>query len=141
LKYPGDWELNETGLMGTSFIFLSKQENESDLFRENVNLLIQDLAGMNVNLDQFIEITEEQVNTLMEEGKLIESARVNEKNAEYQRMQYSGKQGPYNLMFFQYIWVIDTKAYILTFTSEQDSFEKYKNAATHLLNSFGFSKG
>ena len=61
IKYPSHWELNESGEMGTSLIILSPLESEKDTFRENVNLLIQDLTGLDIGLDQYTKISEDQM--------------------------------------------------------------------------------
>lgn len=47
--------------MGTSLIILSPLESEKDTFRENVNLLIQDLTGLDIGLDQYTKISEDQM--------------------------------------------------------------------------------
>ena len=43
ISYPSTWELNHDGQMGTSFIISSPLESDNDNFKENVNLVIQDL--------------------------------------------------------------------------------------------------
>ena len=43
IQYPDSFELNNSGLMGTTFILFSKQTSQQDLFLENINLIIQDL--------------------------------------------------------------------------------------------------
>ena len=53
INYPGNWELNKSGQMGTSFILFSPLSSEQDQFKENVNLLIQDLTGYNLDLDKY----------------------------------------------------------------------------------------
>ena len=73
IDYPKDWELDESGQMGTSFILFSPLTSQKDQFRENVNLLVQDLTGYNLDLDKYVEISEEQVKTLITDGKIIES--------------------------------------------------------------------
>ncbi|MBK7681894.1 MAG: hypothetical protein IPJ26_05200 [Bacteroidetes bacterium] len=40
--------------MGTSFIIFSPLENDEDKFKENVNLLMQDLTGQNIDLDKYV---------------------------------------------------------------------------------------
>ena len=56
IEYPDNWELNRTGQMGTKFILFSKLSNLTDKFRENVNLIMQDLTGSNITLDKYVEI-------------------------------------------------------------------------------------
>ena len=43
IQYPENWELNESKAMGTNFILFSPLNSKKDQFKENVNLIIQDL--------------------------------------------------------------------------------------------------
>lgn len=136
IKYPSDWEVNLSGQMGTGFILFSPLSNESDNFRENVNLLIQDLAEHDLSLDQYVDISEDQIKTIVVEGKVISSDRKEKNGREYQKMIYTGKQGVFNLKFEQYYWIIDNQAFVLTLTCEEEKFEKYKDIGEVILNSF-----
>lgn len=136
IEYPKDWTLNESGQMGTSFILLSPLTSEQDKFSANVNLLIQDLTGYNVDLDDYVEISEGQIKTLVTNGKILESNRVTNQHLSHHEIIYTGKQGVFDLTFQQYYWVVDDKAYVLTFTSEEDQFDNYKLLGKKILNSF-----
>jgi len=136
IKYPSDWELNQSGHMGLSFILFSPLETSQDEFRENVNLLIQDLSGYNLNLDKYVNISIEQINSMITNSKLIESIRIKSESDEYHRLIYTGDQGNFNLKFIQYFWVKGEKAYVLTLTCENSKFFKYKEVGYGILNSF-----
>jgi len=83
IDYPKDWELNESGQMGTSFILFSPFTSQKDQFIENVNLLVQDLTGYNLDLDGYVEISEGQIKTMITNGKIIESKRVTNQTLDY----------------------------------------------------------
>lgn len=59
--------------MGTRFVLYFNKATPNDLFRENINLMIQDLSGLTINLDNYVKISEEQIKTLITAGQLIES--------------------------------------------------------------------
>ena len=124
--------------MGMSFVVFSKLTDPQDQFKENINLLIQDLKGKNMDLNKYVEVSEEQIATMVTNGKLIESKRRNEKGSEFQKVIYTGDQGMYKLKFEQYYWILNEKAYILTLTCEQTQFEKYKLQGEKIMNSFKF---
>lgn len=136
IQYPSTWELNQSGQMGTSFIIFSPLENDEDKFKENVNLLMQDLTGQNIDLDKYVEISEGQIKTMLTNSTLIESTRVKKESEEFHKIIYSGDQGIFHLKFEQYYWVIDDKALVLTFTCETDQFFKFVNTGEKILNSF-----
>jgi hypothetical protein len=140
IQYPPHWELNQNGEMGTSFILFSPLDIDKDQFRENVNLLIQDLSGQNIGLERFVEISEGQIKTMVTNSKLFESKRIKNADPEFHKLVYSGDQGVFRLKFEQYCWVINQKAYILTLTCEENKFSDYNGNGESILNSFSFKK-
>lgn len=138
ISYPPNWEMNTNGLMATDFLLFSPVEDEADLFRENVSLLVQDLTGYDLDLERYTKISEEQITMLVTNDILISSERKGTGDNAYQKVIYSGEQGIYELQFEQYYWVRNDKAYVLTFTAEQSEFEKYRKDGEHVLESFKF---
>jgi hypothetical protein len=136
IQYPSTWELNQSGQMGTSFVLFSPLESDKDKFKENVNLLIQDLTGQNIDLDKYTEISEGQIKTMITNSALMESKRIKNGKDEYHKIIYSGDQGIFHLQFEQYYWVINDKAFVLTFTSEKDKFADFREIGEKILNSF-----
>jgi hypothetical protein len=140
LKYPSDWELNQSGQMGTTLILFSKLESPRDQFKENVNLIIQDFTGYTVDLKEYAKLSEDQIKTNISNSKILESKTVSTNSKSFHRILYTGDQGNYHLKFEQYYFVIDNKAYILTFTCEQKKFKKFREVGESILNSFIINK-
>jgi hypothetical protein len=136
IQYPDSFDLDTSGQMGMSFILLSRPISGQDLFRENLNLMIQDLGGQNINLDKFVEISEGQIKTMMTNGIITESKRNKAGNSEFQKIIYTGTQGQFNLKFEQYYWIVKGKAFVLTLTCELSQFDKYKAVGEKIMNSF-----
>lgn len=136
IEYPNNWELNTSGEMGTSFFLFSASESENDNFRENINLLIQDLAAYNLDLESFTELSINQVESFIPESKINTNETLKKNGVEFQKVIYTGKQQELLLKFIQYYWVINKKAYILTFSSEEMAFTKYADVAERIMNSF-----
>lgn len=139
IQYPPTWELNQSKEMGTNFVLFSPVENSEDQFRENVNLLIQDLTGKNIDLDRYTEISEGQIKTMITNSTIDESKRIKKGNTEYHKLIYSGDQGVFQLKFEQYYWVIDEKAYVLTLTCQESTFSELKEVGEKMLNSFSIT--
>ena len=140
IEYPSDWELNKSGQMGTKFILFSQLTSKNDQFKENVNLIVQDLTGHNIDLNQYVEISENQIKTMITDGNIISSERVKKDEKEFQRVIYTGKQGIYDLQFEQYYWIENNNAYVLTLTCEITAFTDIKNTGEKILNSFEIRK-
>lgn len=136
IEYPGSWELNRPGQGGPRFLLFSKLGSAEDTFRENVNLLIQDLQGMDIDLDKYTAISEEQIKTMLEDGNIIESSRQNANGRDFQKVIYRGKYAPYDLKFEQYYWIEGGKAYVLTLTCEVSQYEAFKETGERILDSF-----
>ena len=136
IQYPEKWELNKSGQMGTSFILFSQLSSDTDQFKENVNLIIQDLTGHNIDLNKYVEISEGQIKAMITDENIISSNRIKNKGAEFQKVIYTGKQGIFNLKFEQYYWVVNDKAYVLTLTCEINEFNNFKGVGEKMLNSF-----
>ena len=136
IQYPSEWNENTSGQMGTSFILFSPIESETDKFRENVNLFIQDLLGQNIDLESYVTLSENQINALVTDVEILNSVRQHNENGEHHKLVYNGTQGVFELRLEQYFWIIGDKAYILTYTSEQDKYDKFKTLSDKILNSF-----
>ena len=136
ISHPANWEANSSGLMGTQFMIFSPLSNSLDQFRDNVNLVIQDLSGFEVNLDLFVEASEGQIANLINNGKLLSSDRQQLGEQPCHRFVYTGTQGIYQLKFEQYCWVIDHEAFILTFTSEEKEYDQFQPIVAEIFKSF-----
>ena len=136
IDYPDSFELNTSREMNMSFMLLSKQTSTQDKFRENINLLIQDLTGHNIDLDKFVKMSEEQIKSMITNGKIITSKRIKTDSSKFQRVVYTGVQGNFIFKFAQDYWVVKDKAFILTLTCELSQFDKYKEVGEQIMNSF-----
>lgn len=140
IQFPSDWELNQSKQMGTEFFLFSPLESSQDKFRENVNLLIQDLAGYNIDLKKYAQMSEAQVKTMITNSNLLLSQEVKSPKGNYYHMAYTGDQGEFKLHFDQYYWVKNEKAYVLTFSAEKDKYASYSEVGSGILNSYEFTK-
>jgi len=138
IQYPPNWDLNQNAGLGTSFVLFSRLEDNNDLFRENVSLMIQNLTGRNIDLDKFVTISEEQVHTMAVNGVLVDSRRLEDGQYPHHRILYTSDQNNYHLTTEQYYWVLGQQAYVLTLSCEQDKFSSYQQVGEQILNSFYF---
>ena len=136
---PPDWTMDVTGLAGTKCVFFSPTDSANDPFRENFNLIVQDLAGMNLNLDKYTEISIEQIKSIMPNSTLISSEKLQEDALIFQKLLYTGDQGDNHLKFEQYYFVRKEKAYVLTLTCPIETFDRYQKTGEQILSSFQFT--
>lgn len=136
VSYPNTWEFDVSGQHGTRFFIFSQLENKEDDFRENINLIIQDLSANAMDLDEFTKISTNQVKEIFPDGIIIVSSREKNKEKVFHKMIYTGNQSGFNLKFKQYYWIENKKAFVLTFTSVLTKFESFKLISEQIMNSF-----
>ncbi len=136
VQYPEHWEFNASGMSGSTFLIFSPLTSAEDLFRDNVNLMIQDLTGHNLSLDLYIELSVNQIDNYITDAKFLLNERKTAQGLDFRKLIYTGRQGKFKLTFEQYIWVVDDKAYILSLTCEQDQYETYQAIGEQILDRF-----
>jgi serine/threonine-protein kinase len=136
IRYPKSWNLDTSKLMGTECFIFSPIENDSDKFKENISVVIQNLAGQNINLERYKNITEEQISTIATDGKVYESTMLKSDTDKYYKITYGMTQGKFKLKITSICYINNSKAYLITFTSELDKYYQYKEIAEEILNSF-----
>ncbi len=136
IQYPKEWELNKAGQMGTEFGLFAPVESDDDKFRENINLVKQDISAYNLDLAAYANLSEKQILGMFTEAKILESTTKKAKGKSFYKMVYTAMQGIFRLKFVQYYWVENKKAYVLTFTSEEDKYDKFRSDGEKIMGSF-----
>jgi serine/threonine-protein kinase len=138
IQYPQKWEKSE-GVMGSTVAFASPQESAKDLFKENVNLYVQALpADAKITLDEFTQQSIAQIKQMITDAQMVESTSDTLSNLPAHRVVYTGKQGQFNLKFYQTYLLKDSKVYIMTYTAQADQFDKYLPEARAIIDSLRF---
>ncbi|MEP6728845.1 MAG: PsbP-related protein [Bacteroidota bacterium] len=133
---PADWIPDSSKQMGTDLVIFSMLENGTDKFRENVNVVIQNLAGMNIDLEKYTAISIGQIKTMATDSKIEESKTIRTDRATFQKIIYTATQGGFKLRFEQYYFMANKKAYTVSFTAEIGKFDIFKPTGEAILNSF-----
>ena len=136
IKSPADWTVDSSRQMGTDLVVFSMLENGNDKFRENVNVLIQNTAGMNMSLDKYTAISTGQIKTMATDASILESTTMKAGGATFQKIIYTATQSGFKLKFEQYYYLANKKAYVITFTTEAGKFDIFKPVGEEILNSF-----
>jgi hypothetical protein len=137
LKYPKSW-MSKEDYYGSRIFIGSYLTDSTDKFSDNVNLFIQDLSKVpqDIDLKIYVEITLNQIKTLVSEGVLITSEPMKLHNRDGHLFSYTGKQGDFKLKWKQFVFIDNKKAYILTYTAEQTQYNTFLSVADEILNSF-----
>lgn len=136
IEYPSHWELDLSTKLNTSFIILSPKNGVMDFFKENINLIVQDLTGLNYTLDVYTTMTENYINFQLPEGKIIVSNRLTKNNMACHQLIYTGVQNMRKLKFEQYYWIVNDKIFLITFTCTNDTFNDYQSIGEKIIKTF-----
>lgn len=135
IQYPMNWSLQTSNDFGASFAISSPLLNSEDKFSENVNLIVQNLKGQNVSLDQYVNISKNQLKSLPK-CQFIESKRFSKENLEYHSIIFKAFLQERKLKIQQMYLIKNNFAYVLTFTALEKDYDMYKNTSKKVLNSF-----
>lgn len=124
LQYPSSWTAQE-GFMGTTFLTKSALENENDLFQENINIVIEDLTGLDFTLKKYTELSYAQLENVISDYSIISNEKTLFANTDAETIIFSGTQGKFKLKWLQVYLLYNDKAYIITYTAEETKFVKY----------------
>lgn len=139
IDYPMAWKLDTTANnYGVSFFLFAPLENDSDTFRENINLIVQDPGEEKITLEEFVKISTDQIKNMLSASAILRSEKITSGGKEGWKIIYEGNQSKKELKWQQYYWVVDNKAYVLTFTAEQSSYSLFEPVAQRIMESFLF---
>lgn len=121
--------------MGSAFLTLSPV-NKDDLFQENINIGIQDLSGLNLTLKQFSDLSCAQLENIITDFQLIAKENAILANNKAEIIIFTGIQGKHRLTWLQVYTLYNEKAYIVTYTADNNDFDRYLPFAISVINSF-----
>ncbi|HEX3009171.1 MAG TPA: PsbP-related protein [Bacteroidales bacterium] len=136
IQYPQNWCVDRNMNMGLSFLIYTQSPVDNKNFRENVNLSIQSLAGQNMNMDKYVQKSQDQIKSMFKNENIISSERLRINGVEYHRIRYKGVCRGYDLEFLQYYRIKGDKAYVLTLTCETIHFQKFIKTVEKMMSSF-----
>lgn len=136
IDYPPTWILDQSGANRTSFVILSPRESEADQFRENVNLMIQDVTAQGYTMDSYVNTSINQINKYLQSANISRTESVASPYGPCHELEYTARQQGILLQFTQRHWLIDGISYILTFTSEPNSDPRFAETSDKMFDSF-----
>lgn len=137
ISYPDTWEKKLDNGMA---IFLSKKESKEDLFRENVNVMVQDLSAQPMTLEQYTNLTKEQIIKGAGSSAIQTVKDITLADQKAKEMIFIIPKNPLGSQIdlkIRQVWLIkNNKAFLITFTAEKNKYEKYLLEVTQTINTF-----
>ena len=137
IHHPADWEVDLSGFMGSKFL-LYLPEVEGDEFRENLNLITQQLPAAPANLQELGELVLAQLSTFVTDVNILSHGIAG--NGEYFEVKCEGQQAGTNLIWYQRCFLQDSVAHILAYSADPKDFDAAFAAAQECMDSFKLPK-
>jgi len=138
VKFPEGWDIKR-GVMGADVIALAPSDSDEDLFRENVNIIHADLE-FPITQDEYSKINMTRLEELLTDYDLEESDDVDVDGIQSKRLIYTHRMGVVNAKVMQYLILVGSNAYVITFTTDPKMFDQYRGVFDEIMKTFKFVK-
>ncbi len=136
IQVPPGWDFEEKK-MRTDLIAVSPAEGPEDTFRENFNVLVEEL-GVNMTSEEYyqkgIPLFKQFAVDFMQHENGIE--RIDGKEFRYDIISH--RMGPLKIKILQYLTVRQKKGYLITFSAADDKFDRYLPMFKEIAKGFRF---
>lgn len=132
IKYPATWDYQQNPQ--TTFIFMRPLEKEGQIFKENVNLIINNDQGL--SLEEYVGASKAQLNNQLPGYKLLSTEYLELGGKKYGRIIYQHNAQNLPLQVAYYIYLEGGKAYNLTCSTIRKNFEEYLPVFQKMVSSF-----
>lgn len=136
IEYPKNWNLDNSGANGTEIYIYPKKSNNSDVFVENINLLIQDLNDSTATIESCKVLVEKQVEAMVTDSKIILSEILSKNKQKFHKLIAEGNYNDYRFKTIIYTWYINKQIYSLTFITLNEDYENNHRVSLRIMDSF-----
>lgn len=134
IRFPKAWEQKE-GYMGTVVIALEPAEGRGDYFRENMNVVVEDLSG-NINISDYIHSSLAGMGKVLPDFKVIERKPAGRHASPSEQIRYSYRLGTIDLESTALIHISRGRAYVVTCTAEKEHSPRYRKTFDAIMAGF-----
>ncbi len=137
IAYPADWRVKE---LGKVTMFLSGLESREDRFAENVEVVVEDLSGQgDVSLFDYHRKSIGSAPRLLKDFKVLEEAKTEFVGREAIAVLYTATVKEKKFRFKKYTLLVGQDAYSLTYTAQNEDFDKFLPVAEKIMRSLQVS--
>ncbi|MDG4715696.1 hypothetical protein [Winogradskyella marincola] len=136
IEYPLNWNLDTSGDNGTEIYIYPKESNNSEIFVENINLLIQNLNDSTATIESCKILVEQQIEAMMTDSKFIVSEIVNKDKHKFHKLIAEGTYNTYKFKTIIYTWYFNKHIYTLTFVTLSEDYINNHTLALKIMDSF-----
>lgn len=131
ISYPNNW-IVKSDMPKAELLVCSPFDGSNDTFADNFNLMKQDLHSNSIDLMLYDSISKDQIYNALGKDAILESKIENDRSYVLYKGVLDGEQLKWKQLYF----VKNEIAYVLTYTAEEKTFDKYSDIAESIFNSF-----
>lgn len=136
LKYPKDWTTDTSGKSGIKFFLYSPTEAADDPFKENINLVTEDLSKKPMTLDEYVKASKSGIQKIFRNVVILDEKKYTDSDGkEYYELHYTSGNDKTTLEFTQDYRIKDTTALIFTLTVQKWASNNFWEIGKQILAS------
>lgn len=139
VQYPAGWEVEEDSF-GAVVTFLSPLTSDDDPFHESVNIVVEDLQGTDVTLEEYIQLALGQLEDLIPDIQINNQIDDTMGGAPSKILTYTGSQEGFEFTWVQEVSLFQGNAYVLTYSglNAGDDYTEFRPYAIAIFQSFEY---
>ena len=139
VDYPTAWsKQNRDDFFATGVVFFSPLEDDTDKFKERVSVMVENLSE-DTSLDEYTEQSLSEIEKLSDPN-VDEPQTIGLGENEGKQVVYDSEENSKPVQRMQAWSVEDNKAYVITYTAEPDTYDKYLPTVEKMIESFETTK-
>ncbi len=135
IMYPNDWRVDEENAEEMEY-FIYSPLSEGDNFQENVNLTAEKLPNNSITTEFYVQKALETVSRSISNFKTLENKEHKGNFGSFRTVIYTGNMGEMAIKWKQSIYIKNSTAYIISYTSLTDTYDSYDAITTKMMKSF-----
>lgn len=133
IAYPENWYKQDNS---NAVFFVSPMESSRDLFKENVNIILQDLSKQPMTLEEYTQLSKKQVSDAYGSSAIISIKNKKVAGQPAKEMVFRRTYQAGYLKLKQYWFIKGHYAYLFTYTADESSYANYQSLINEMVDSF-----
>lgn len=139
-KHPSTWQAESYENATLEFSINSPLEDEDDIYSEFVSLAALPLPGLNKTLDAHVSEFVRDIPFTYKKAIITKNEKTTKAGKACYVLEYAGVINEFPVAYLQYIWLENDVCFTLSYTAQQGSYERYKEKAVQIMDSFTFKQ-
>lgn len=138
IQYPNDWSIDTTGNAGTSFMIMSKLQDEEDQYEDALTLTVLPYASSGDALKTFSDQHLNDLKIFYQDIIIPTDEFISHGGSPCRHYLVKGKFSNVGVILEEYVWATHDKIYLLTYNSQTEGYDKLSGVAAKMFQSFQF---